>query len=141
MNCAAGSVRMPVIRWRVVCGFFDVMLMRAPTSAFSSVDLPTEGRPTIATWPARCAASSAIATRFRQQIERLCRGLLLGGTAACAGAARRDPEVGDPALDDECLRVRLAGRRDDLVDWLGQPPLVQRFLQPRFRILAEARRI
>jgi hypothetical protein len=39
---------MPSTRWRVVCGFFEVMLMRAPTSALSSVDLPTLGRPTIA---------------------------------------------------------------------------------------------
>ena len=41
------------MRWRVVCGLREVMLMRAPTSAFSSVDLPTDGRPTIATWPQR----------------------------------------------------------------------------------------
>jgi hypothetical protein len=27
----------------------DVMLIRAPTSAFRSVDFPTEGRPTMAT--------------------------------------------------------------------------------------------
>ena len=40
---------MPSTRCRVVCGFFEVMLMRAPTSALSSVDLPTLGRPTIAT--------------------------------------------------------------------------------------------
>jgi hypothetical protein len=37
----------------VVCGFFDVMLTFSPTSAFMSVDLPTLGRPTIATCPQR----------------------------------------------------------------------------------------
>src|SRR6185437_3072997 len=107
MNCAAGSVRMPVIRWRVVCGFFDVMLMRAPTSAFSSVDLPTDGRPAIATWPARCGASSAIAAPFRQQFERLRRRVLLARTAASPGAARDDAEICNSALDDEFLRMRL----------------------------------
>ena len=44
---------MPVIRWRVVCAFAEVMLTFWPTSAFSSVDLPTFGRPTIATRPQR----------------------------------------------------------------------------------------
>ena len=48
-----GSLRMPEIRCRVVCGLRDVMLMRAPMSALRSVDLPTEGRPTIATCPQR----------------------------------------------------------------------------------------
>jgi hypothetical protein len=37
------------MRWRVVWGRFDVMEILAPTSALTSVDLPTLGRPTIAT--------------------------------------------------------------------------------------------
>ena len=41
--------RIPVTRWRVVCAFFDVMLTRSPTRRLSSVDLPTFGRPAIAT--------------------------------------------------------------------------------------------
>src|SRR6202012_6131268 len=41
------------MRWRVVCALFDVMLIFWPTSALSSVDLPTLGRPTIATRPQR----------------------------------------------------------------------------------------
>src|ERR1700682_2926311 len=44
---------MPVMRWRVVCALRDVMLTFWPTSAFISVDLPTFGRPTIATMPQR----------------------------------------------------------------------------------------
>jgi hypothetical protein len=55
---------MPVMRWRVVCGFRDVMLIRAPTSAFSSVDLPTDGLPTIATWPQRCRTLPSCAGEF-----------------------------------------------------------------------------
>src|SRR5260370_17527074 len=44
---------MPVMRWRVVCALRDVMLTFWPTSAFIKVDLPTFGRPTIATMPQR----------------------------------------------------------------------------------------
>src|SRR6202000_2950692 len=44
---------MPVMRWRVVCALRDVILTFWPTSAFMSVDLPTFGRPTIATMPQR----------------------------------------------------------------------------------------
>src|ERR1700739_2985486 len=44
---------MPVMRWRVVCALREVMLIFWPTSAFISVDLPTFGRPTIATVPQR----------------------------------------------------------------------------------------
>ena len=47
------------MRWRVVCALLEVMLIFWPTSAFSSVDLPTLGRPTIATRPHRCAGAAA----------------------------------------------------------------------------------
>src|SRR5215475_5279735 len=53
MYCASSSVRMPVMRWRVVCALRDVILTFWPTSAFISVDLPTLGRPTMATMPQR----------------------------------------------------------------------------------------
>ena len=43
------------MRWRVVCGLRDVIETFAPTSRLSSVDLPTLGRPTIATRPQRKA--------------------------------------------------------------------------------------
>ena len=57
-NCESEAVRMPVMRCRVVCAFADVMLTFWPTSAFSKVDLPTFGRPTIATRPQCCAAGA-----------------------------------------------------------------------------------
>jgi hypothetical protein len=62
--CAAPSVRMPVMRWRVVCALFDVMLIFCPTRALSSVLLPTLGRPTMATKPQRSgdAADSSMLT-------------------------------------------------------------------------------
>ena len=52
-NCDSPRVRMPVMRCRVVCALFEVMLIFCATSAFSKVDLPTFGRPTIATRPQR----------------------------------------------------------------------------------------
>src|SRR3989441_7661322 len=54
-TCASGSVRMPRMRLRVVCGLGVTMATLAPTRAFSSVDLPTFGRPTMAAYPARWA--------------------------------------------------------------------------------------
>jgi hypothetical protein len=45
MNWASSVVRMPWMRWRVVCAFFEVMLILAPTRRLVSVDLPTLGRP------------------------------------------------------------------------------------------------
>src|SRR5439155_5118492 len=44
---------MPVMRVRVVCGRRETMAIFSPTSRLSSVDLPTLGRPTSATKPAR----------------------------------------------------------------------------------------
>jgi hypothetical protein len=52
-NCASSVVWMPVMRWRVVCALRDVMLTFWPTRAFINVDLPTFGRPTMATMPQR----------------------------------------------------------------------------------------
>ena len=53
---APGRVRMPTTRVRVVCGFGVTIATFSPTSAFVSVDLPTFGRPTMATYagPMRC---------------------------------------------------------------------------------------
>ena len=45
MYCASAVVKMPWMRWRVVCAFFEVMLTLAPTRRLVSVDLPTLGRP------------------------------------------------------------------------------------------------
>ena len=66
-------VRMPVMRWRVVCALREVMLIFWPTSALSSVDLPTLGLPTMATRPQRCAGASAPA-RLRRRLATGVRG-------------------------------------------------------------------
>ena len=69
MNCDTPSVRMPVMRWRVVCALFEVMLIFWPTSAFKSVLLPTLGRPTMATRPQRCASAGGAATTSMSLID------------------------------------------------------------------------
>src|SRR5512133_3302096 len=49
--CPRGSLKMPEMRLRVVCGLAETMLTLAPMTALSRVDLPTLGRPTRATYP------------------------------------------------------------------------------------------
>src|SRR5690606_315791 len=44
--------------WRVGCGLREVMASFCPRTWLSSVDLPTLGRPTMATWPQRRTAAS-----------------------------------------------------------------------------------
>src|SRR5512138_314757 len=47
-SCALSVVRMPSWRLRVVCGLDETAAIFCPNSAFTSVDLPTLGRPMIA---------------------------------------------------------------------------------------------
>src|SRR6185437_7447728 len=136
MYCASGSVRMPVIRWRVVWGLRDVMLTRAPISALSNVDLPTDGRPTIATCPQRCAIA---VSAMRLGVDRALCGVLLGDAPARSRSGRDDAEAGNPAFDGKPLRVRIAARRDDRVLGHRQPARLQPFLQARLGILSEHR--
>src|SRR5258706_9677526 len=53
MVCAPGTVRIPRIRERVVCGLSLVIATLAPSRRFRSVDFPTFERPTRATVPQR----------------------------------------------------------------------------------------
>jgi len=48
-NWASSLVRMPVMRWRVVWALRETMEIFSPTRRLSRVDLPTLGRPTMAT--------------------------------------------------------------------------------------------
>ena len=79
MNWLAPSVRMPVMRCRVVCALREVMLIFCPTRAFSSVLLPTLGRPTMATSPQRCGASCCSSVM----------GVPAAGGCVSCGAVRR----------------------------------------------------
>src|SRR6478735_10871770 len=114
MSCARSCVSMPTIRWRVVCGFFDVMLTFSPISAFMSVDLPTLGRPTMATCPQRYGSAST-AVPSLDLLERRFGGCLLGGPTADAAPGRHQLHRADAALDVEHLRMRLPGGRDDRI--------------------------
>src|SRR5690554_3363361 len=53
MNCSFSRVSTPLIRCRVVCALRDTMDSLAPIRALARVDLPTLGRPTMATNPQR----------------------------------------------------------------------------------------
>jgi hypothetical protein len=85
------------------------MVTLRPTRAFTSVDLPTLGRPTMATMPARKGAPLMGLAHFgRQQIQHLARRQLLGAPPAAALAHRHEPERGHLAGDRERLRVRIS---------------------------------
>src|SRR5262249_1387012 len=58
--CLAGTLRMPAMRLRVVCGLGVTMARFSPHIGLSSVELPTVGRPTIAQKPARAMGASFI---------------------------------------------------------------------------------
>src|SRR5262245_31682037 len=61
MICALPSITMPRISARVVCTLRETMVTLEPTSALTSVDLPTLGAPISATKPQRVALSPVIA--------------------------------------------------------------------------------
>src|SRR6266566_392298 len=85
-TCASGSVRMPRMRLRVVCGLGVTMATLAPTSAFRSVDLPTFGRPTMAAYPARWAIAPS---GQGQRADRFGKRLVVGGCGRIAAARAR----------------------------------------------------
>src|SRR5262245_19671218 len=124
---------MPVMRRRVVWGLLEVMLTFAPTRQLRSVDLPTLGRPTIATRPARCAGAASGA---RCELIRLARSLLLGAAAAGALSPRAYVELGNHAFDLELLLVRLAPRADHRILRQREPTCLQVLMQHRLGILA-----
>src|SRR6185369_14062785 len=103
MNTAWSAPRFstPSTRWRVVCGLSVTMLIFSPISALSSVDLPTFGRPMIATKRQRLVSPSLGLTRQHRQ-HRRCR-FLLGMTAARSLTVGVRIFLFDGAIDDERL--------------------------------------
>ena len=59
MIWALSSITMPRIRARVVCTLRETMVTLEPTSALTSVDLPTLGAPISATKPQRVSPDAA----------------------------------------------------------------------------------
>src|SRR5690606_34026131 len=101
----------PSIRWRVVCGLSVTMLIFSPTSAFISVDLPTFGRPTIATKPERLL--SGVGTGQHRQHRG--RRLLLRAPAARAATVGLQISFRHFADDSENTLVLQPPDRGDLV--------------------------
>src|SRR6187399_3181359 len=130
--CTPGRLSMPSTRWRVVCGREVTMESFSPTSAFSSVDLPTLGRPTSAAKPARNVAGSFMHTQPTQ--GSLCRDLF-GTPAARPFALGLERRVRHDAGHEKGLGVRLAA--DALDGVLRQCATIglKIFLQAGFRIL------
>src|ERR1700743_3644526 len=95
---------MPVMRWRVVCALRDVILTFWPTSAFISVDLPTFGRPTIATMPQRkpegVGAFIFGYREFRKSVRRVWRRVNWGRSMAGVGDTLR--HVGESGFEFGC---------------------------------------
>src|ERR1700712_4263366 len=58
--CALLSITMPRISARVVCTLRETIVTLEPTSALTSVDLPTLGAPISATKPQRVATGAAV---------------------------------------------------------------------------------
>ncbi len=65
-TCASSVFRIARMCRRVVCGLSDTIAIFRPTSAFTSVDLPTFGRPTTATIPERNPLTASADHGFRR---------------------------------------------------------------------------
>src|SRR6202171_5991199 len=93
--CASGSLRIPRIRRRVVCGRGVTIATLCPTIRFTIVDLPTLVRPPTATNPARCSPIALTALLF-DLVEREARrgllALLLAAALADTEFAARDSD-------------------------------------------------
>src|SRR6266478_5199036 len=95
--CASGSLRIPRIRRRVVCGRGVTIATLCPTIRFTIVDLPTLVRPPTATNPARCSPIALTALLFDLVERKPRRGLLallLAAALAHAEFAARDSDSG-----------------------------------------------
>ena len=126
----SARVRMPVIRWRVVCGLGRDDRELLADQAVEQARLAG----------VRAAGDADGAAAVRRSLrpcllEHGLRRLLLGALARGAAARRAQAELGDRAFDLEGLLVRRAVRGDHAV--LGQrlAARLQELLQPRLRVL------
>src|SRR5262249_15657034 len=93
---------MPRTKARVVCTFCVTAATFAPTSVFTSVDLPAFGAPSTAMTAQRCSAIDAILLQKRRRGCALRIALLSAFTARCRKARHL-------RLDNEMWRVFRAG--------------------------------
>src|SRR6202044_3726742 len=143
ISCAAPSMAMPRTRIRVVCTFGVTIEILAPTSALSSVDLPTFGAPISATKPARfswsAASTIALGDLDARAGEHGGSGRLLGGTLGPGDAFGR-PEGGKLYGDAKLGIVVGTGARDFAVDGCREAARLRPFLQHGFWIAQRLRR-
>ena len=146
MNCASAVVRMPVTRCRVVCAFFDVMLILSPTRRLrASTCRRSGGRRSR-------RDRSGIRRRRLSHVARLpaaaSRSRSAVDAAACS-AARRLAPVPVAAIASAGMRhstVKVCACASPATcghDVLrhGDPPRLQPLLQPRLRVLRQRRGI
>src|SRR6266702_434290 len=110
--CIPGAVWTPRMRVRVVCGLGETMATFSPSTRLRRVDLPTLGRPTMATKPARSFAGSGVfflptlgslAARDGDLLQ-----LHLG--VACAGDLGHQVEALHHLADDGVVAVQVRRR-------------------------------
>src|SRR6266853_1796028 len=144
MICALFSMTMPRISARVVCTLRETMVTLEPTSALTSVDLPTLGAPISATKPQRVAAGTAGAASSRGSsvigtagdafaFDHHGRCDLFGGALAAADAfgRRQTRQVHRHA---ELRIVMRPGALDLAIDRRRQPLALRPLLQHGFGI-------
>ena len=107
-SCACGSVNMAVIRWRVVWGLRDVMLIFSPDDVVHQRRFPDVG-------PSDDGDGAGTVRRRRScahhAFVRRAGSLLLGAAPARALAFRADVQFRDLAFDAELLLVGFAAHR------------------------------
>src|ERR1700688_3530243 len=141
MIWALSSITMPRISARVVCTLRETIVTLEPTSALTSVDLPTLGAPISATKPQRVAAGAASVLRssviaaaadaFALDHHR-CRNLFRRTLAAADALSRRQPR--QVHGDAELRIVMRPGALDLAVNRRRQALALRPFLQHRLRI-------
>src|SRR5438552_3481234 len=148
MICALSSITMPRIRARVVCTLRETMVTLEPTSALTSVDLPTLGAPISATKPQRVPADvasaedstviAAAADAFAFDHHGGCD--LLGGALGAADAfgGRQSRQIDG---DAELRVVMRSGALDLAIDRRRQSLALGPFLQHRLGIAQRPARL
>src|SRR6267154_6289061 len=136
MICALFSITMPRISARVVCTLRDTMVTLEPTSALTSVDLPTLGAPISATKPqavATGAASPCDSTVIAAAADAFARDhhggshLFRRAFAAADALGRRQSRQID--RNAELGIVMRPGALDLAIDRRRHPPALRPFLQ------------
>ena len=130
ISCSVGVVLIPNTRRRVVWGLGVTMLILRPTSALTSVDLPTLGRPRY-----RDEACTEIRISHVRSLQGATCSFLFGGTAAAGLAFGADMQQADAAADTEGLLMGLAAHRFYGIHRQGQFAGLQHFLQAGLGIL------